>query len=184
MKKILRAISTMLALGVVAISFLGCPHSATYIDSSNTYPTRTGTVKVKIFNNTTVPFTVADISCLDSGAYYSSLGNYSTETVIAPSGNREFEIECSSTSSDYTVDYVKINGYYNSGTTVAYPYAGHISGDSVGYMYSNSSPKVRINDYRYSIGVHCLHESYPPTINIVMNFVKTTSDDYVLCVVK
>ena len=173
-------------LATAALGFMGCPSPVSGSSgSSSSSDTRTGTVKVKIFNNADVPLTVSSITEYSSG-YENTLGSYGQENSIPVNGNKEFEIPCSNQASINNCDATKINCYCTSGSSVVYPYAGYINGTSVTIHTSRvgGGTRQKTNDYKFYHSTLVLKTSNPDTITVVYNFVKTTDGDYVLCKVE
>lgn len=71
--------------------------------------------------------------------------------------------------------FIKLNcSYQTSLGTTAYPYIGTLDGENVETYYKNNSETEK-----YKTTNACLRDG-----NTILNFVKTTSGDYVLCVVE
>lgn len=83
-------------------------------------------------------------------------------------------IEYEYTNNESNPNCIKINCSYltNSGTT-AFPYAGTLDGEKVSIEMDDMKNKCKTTDlyFYYEEG-------------IILNFVKTTDDDYVLCIVE
>ena len=174
MKKIAKCMSIVLMVLALIINLSGCAREASHsggYDSSKTYR---GTVKVKIFNNTTVPLTVEDVS--------NTYGHYTTETTIAAGDNQTIEVQCSCTGgygnySDAYIMSTSIKAYYVSGSTIAYPFAGTVSD---GVVSKESGNKKANGNYSYFHETLICNSDGTETVTLTLNFVKTIDDEYVL----
>lgn len=120
---------------------------------------------------------------ISSGSWYSTSGANRTDSI-----ENETSIQkklTSETSSEtitvdlkaYTINYIKLNcSYQTSAGTTAYPYIGILNGEDVTTYDSNITSvtgKYKTTDAMFAA-------SGSP----ILNFVKTTAGDYVLCLVK
>ena len=169
MKKIAKCMSIVLMVLALIINLSGCTTEVSHsggLDSSKTYR---GTVKVKIFNNTTVPLTVEDVS--------NNFGHYTTETTIAAGDNQTIEVQCSCTGGYGYIGDTSIKAYYVSGSTIAYPFAGTVSDEVV---YKVPGDKKANGNYSFSHDTLCCNSAGTATVTLTLNFVKTIDDEYVL----
>ncbi len=143
MKNFAKCMSLVLVALALAVSFSGCELGATEI------------LKVKIFNNTTIPLTVEKI--------FNNNGEYTTETEIAANTNITIEMQVhvgGPADASHTTS-TAVKAYYVSGATVKYPYP-----DVMGYGYYEHE------DLDYG------------NVTLTLNFVKTSDDEYVLAPVE
>ncbi|MBO7638170.1 MAG: hypothetical protein J6S91_04255 [Treponema sp.] len=170
MKKFAKYMALFLTVLGLAFSFSGCTTEASNeggVDPNKTYR---GTVKVTIFNNADVTLTVEKIS--------NSFGAYSEETEIAANQKKSFEVQCGAIGGFGNIDGTAVKAYYTSGASVAYPFAGTISGETIKAMSYKAD-----GSYSYYHDTLNLNESGSANVSLTLNFVKYDGK-YVLARVK
>ena len=166
--------SIVLMVLALIINLSGCTTEVSHSGGADSSQTYRGTVKVKIFNNTTVPLTVEDVSNI--------FGHYTTETTIAAGDNQTIEVQCSCTG-DYgnIIMGTSIKAYYVSGSTIAYPFAGTVSD---GVVSKEPGNKKANGDYSFFHDTLFCDSAGTATVTLTLNFVKTIDDEYVLARVR
>lgn len=111
--------------------------------------------------------------------WYNGSGGYSdnfkNNTTISSNSSSTITVDFSSINN---YDVIKLNcSYQTSLGTTAYPYIGTLDGENVKTYYRNNSETEK-----YKTTNACLNIS--GNGNTILNFVRTASGDYVLCIVK
>lgn len=185
-----------LAIFAIAFSFMGCgnddsSYSSSSSSSSSSYSDYTKDYSITITNATDVNLVVTSVVFFDSSSSSDDLGDWNygslsrgtveniNKTISSSSSATTISVddfEYSATSSSNYPDRIGINCYYTTDSnTTAYPYVGSITSKAVS-KYTKSS---------YSTVYYKTNEAYLGyKEGIMLNFVKTTSGDYVLAVVK
>ena len=164
--------SIVLMVLALIINLSGCTREASHSGGDDSSKTYRGTVKVKIFNNTTVPLTVEDVS--------NTLGHYTTETTIAAGDNQTIEVQCSCTVENgvyHGINSTSIKAYYVSGSTIAYPFAGTVSD---GVVSKEPGNKKANGNYSFPHDTFFCNSDGTASVTLTLNFVKTSDDEYVL----
>lgn len=180
----------VLAIFAITFSFMGCDNgndNSSY-SSSSSYSDYTKDYSITITNATDVNLVVTSVVFFGSTSSSDVLGDWNhtslsegtveniNKTISSSSSATTISVddfEYSATSSSKYPNIIRINCYYaTDSNTTAYPYVGSISGESVSkYTYLSSYYKTNEASLGYKEG-------------IILNFVKTTSGDYVLAVAK